>query len=66
MSKSITNKIYLKEKLFGFKMDQSKTLEENIDEFEKICFDLNKTGEKLDGENQDVIDTCKHTRRVII
>lgn len=51
MSKSLTNKTYLKEKLFESKMDWSKTLEENIDEFLKNCLYLNKMGEKLDGKN---------------
>ena len=36
MVKSLSNKIYLKEQLFVFKMDPYKTLEENLDEFKKI------------------------------
>ncbi|KAL5556552.1 hypothetical protein UlMin_038788 [Ulmus minor] len=31
MTKSLSGKIYLKEQLFGFKMDQSKSLEDNLD-----------------------------------
>lgn len=36
MTKCLTNKIYLKEELFGFKMDSSKSLEDSLDEFNKI------------------------------
>lgn len=55
LSKSLANKIYLKERLFDFKMDSSKGLEENIDDFCRICLDLVNASEKLDGENQVVI-----------
>ena len=33
LTKSLPNKLYLKEKFFGYKMDQGKGLEENLDEF---------------------------------
>ncbi|TYK21344.1 retrotransposon protein, putative, Ty1-copia subclass [Cucumis melo var. makuwa] len=36
-------------------MDQSKSLEENLDEFQKIIIDLNNIGEKMSDENQAVI-----------
>ncbi|KAA0043826.1 putative gag-pol polyprotein [Cucumis melo var. makuwa] len=36
-------------------MDQSKSLEENLDEFQKIVVDLNNIGEKMSDENQAVI-----------
>lgn len=49
------NRIFLKERLFSFKMDVSKGLEENIDDFNEICMDLVNLGEQLDTENQAVI-----------
>ncbi|KAL0537750.1 hypothetical protein IC582_026735 [Cucumis melo] len=55
LTKSLPNKIYIKEKFFGYKMDQSKSLEENLDEFQKIVVDLNNIGEKMSDENQAVI-----------
>ncbi|TYK10340.1 Retrovirus-related Pol polyprotein from transposon TNT 1-94 [Cucumis melo var. makuwa] len=55
LKKSLSNKIYIKEKFFGYKMDQSKSLEENLDEFQKIIVDLNNIGEKMSDENQAVI-----------
>lgn len=36
MTKILTNKIYLKKQLFSFKMNFSKTPEDNFDEFNKI------------------------------
>ncbi|TYK10877.1 Retrovirus-related Pol polyprotein from transposon TNT 1-94 [Cucumis melo var. makuwa] len=55
LTKSLPNKIYIKEKFFGYKMDQSKSLEENLGEFQKIVVDLNNIGEKMSDENQAVI-----------
>ncbi|KAA0038009.1 Retrovirus-related Pol polyprotein from transposon TNT 1-94 [Cucumis melo var. makuwa] len=55
LTKSLPNKIYIKEKFFGYKMDQSKSLEENLNEFQKIVVDLNNIGEKMSDENQAII-----------
>ena len=49
------NKIYLKEKPFGFKMDPSKGLEENLDDFNKITIDFANIDEKISDENQAII-----------
>lgn len=40
MTKSLTNKTYLKEQLFSFKMDPNKSLNDNLDEFKKITVNL--------------------------
>lgn len=55
MSQSLSNKIYLTERLFGFKMDMNKNLEENLDDFMKITLSLANTGEKISDENQAII-----------
>ncbi|KAA0046503.1 Retrovirus-related Pol polyprotein from transposon TNT 1-94 [Cucumis melo var. makuwa] len=55
LTKSLPNKIYIKEKFFGYKIDQSKSLEENLNEFQKIVVDLNNIGEKMSDENQTII-----------
>ena len=52
MLKSLSNKIYLKEQLFGFRMDPSKNLEENLNEFKKITVSLANIDEKISDENQ--------------
>ena len=33
MTKSLSNRIYLKKKFYGFKMDENKSIDENINEF---------------------------------
>ena len=47
MVKSLLNRIYLKEQLFGFKMDSSKNLEENLKDFKKITVGLANINEKI-------------------
>ena len=47
MTKNLSNKIYLKEQLLGFKMDPSKTLEENLDDFKVITIALANIDEKI-------------------
>ncbi|TXG66911.1 hypothetical protein EZV62_008186 [Acer yangbiense] len=57
MTKSLSGKIYLKEQLFGFKMDQSKSLEDNLDDFTKLNIELANADstEALSDENQAII-----------
>ncbi|TXG48538.1 hypothetical protein EZV62_024413 [Acer yangbiense] len=57
MNKSLSGKIYLKEQLFGFKMDQSKSLEDNLDDFSKLNIELANSDSKeaLSDENQAII-----------
>ncbi|KAK0573894.1 hypothetical protein LWI29_015123 [Acer saccharum] len=57
LTKSLTNKIYLKERLFGFKMDHSKGLGQNLDEFKKMIIELAnaRENEKLSDENKAII-----------
>ena len=54
MVKSLSNKIYLKEQLFSFKMDPSKNLEENLDDFKIITVGLANIDEKISNENQAI------------
>ncbi|TXG67745.1 hypothetical protein EZV62_009020 [Acer yangbiense] len=57
LTKSLTNKVYLKERLFSFKMDPSKCLGQNLDEFKKMIIELANAGEneKLSDENEAII-----------
>ncbi|TXG61834.1 hypothetical protein EZV62_013197 [Acer yangbiense] len=57
LTKSLTNKIYLKERLFSFKMDPSKALSQKLDEFKKMTIELANVGEneKLSDENEAII-----------
>lgn len=45
----------MKELLFCFKIDSSKSLEDNLGDFKKITVNLANIGEKIDDENQAVI-----------
>lgn len=40
LKKSLQDKIYLKGKLFGFKMNESKSIGVSLDEFNKLMIDL--------------------------
>ncbi|TXG61570.1 hypothetical protein EZV62_012933 [Acer yangbiense] len=57
LTKSLTNKIYLKERLFSFKMDANKGLCQNLYEFKKMTIELDNAGvdKKLSDENEALI-----------
>lgn len=55
MPKTLSNKLYLKEQFLGFKMDSSKNLEENLDDFSRICIELQNSGETITDDDQAVI-----------
>lgn len=55
MIKSLTNKIHLKRRLFSFKMDSSKSLQENLDDFNVIIIGLANIDEVISDENQAII-----------
>lgn len=48
--KTLSNKIFLKKRLFGFKMDQTKALNYNIDQFKMINAQLANLDKKVDLE----------------
>lgn len=37
LTKSLTNRVLLKEKFFGFKMDRTKNIKQNLNDFKKIA-----------------------------
>ncbi|KAL5557712.1 hypothetical protein UlMin_033923 [Ulmus minor] len=53
--KYLPNKIYLLEQLFGFKMDTKKTIDQNLDYFNKILLDLGNSRKKFEDEDVSVI-----------
>ena len=56
MERSLTNRILLKERFFGFHMDPGKNLEQNLDQFKKIAISLASIDdEKLRDESQAII-----------
>ena len=58
MTKSLTNRIMLKEKFFGFHMDSTKNLEQNLDEFKKIAIALASINEDKIEESRDYTVKC--------
>ncbi|XP_062094146.1 uncharacterized protein LOC133800209 [Humulus lupulus] len=55
MIKNLSNKLYLKEKFFTFKMHEGKYLQEHIDEFNKLCLDLENIQVEYDGEDKALL-----------
>lgn len=55
MRKTLKSKIYLKKKLFDFKMDPIRTLNANLCDFKKATIELTNIGEEISDENQAVI-----------
>ena len=51
MVKSFSNKLYLKDQLFGFQDGSHKSLEDNLDDFKKITVSLANIDEKISYEN---------------
>ena len=54
-SKAVPNRLYLKQRLFGFRMDEHKSLKDNKNEFLKIIQDLESISVEIDEEDQAVI-----------
>ena len=55
MAKSTSSKIFLKGKFYGFKMNATMSLEQNLDDLNKIVLSLTNMGETIKEEDQAVI-----------
>src|SRR6516165_2995933 len=55
MKKTLSNRLYLKEKFFTFKMVESIRLQDHIDEFVKLCNDLENIQIKYDDEDKAMV-----------
>lgn len=53
--KSLLNKLFILERFFSFKIDQSRDLDDNLDIFNELVKDITNTGEKISEEYKDVI-----------
>ena len=51
MSKTLTRKLYLKQKLYGLKIQDGSDLAENINIFSQLVADLGKIDVKIDDED---------------
>lgn len=61
MSKTLTRKLYLKQKLYGLKMQEGSDLAEHINVFNQLIADLVKVDVKIDDEDRAIILLCSLT-----
>ena len=54
MTKSLPTRIHLKQKFSSFKMDDQKSVDDNIDDFTKLINDLENLDVKIDDEDQAI------------
>jgi len=55
MSKALPNRIYLKQRLYSFKMQENLSVEANIDEFLRLIADLENTNVLISDEDQAML-----------
>jgi len=55
MAKSLPNRIYLKQRLYGYKMSDSMTIEENVNDFFKLISDLENVKVSVPDEDQAIV-----------
>ena len=58
MIKSLTNKIYLKQRLFTLRMKEGMPIKDHLDELNKILMDLKNIDVRIDEEDQALILLC--------
>ena len=58
MSKTLTRKLYLKQKLYVLKMQERSDLAEHINVFNQLNVDLVKVDMKIDEEDRAIILLC--------
>lgn len=79
MTKSLQDRVYLKGKPFGFKMIESKFIEENLDEFNRLVLDLENIEIQVHDEDKAIIvlnsipksfsvfvDTMKYAKETLV
>ena len=55
MMKSLLNHLYLKQRLYALKIEEGTTIEDHLDEFNKIILDLESVDVKMEEEDQAII-----------
>lgn len=54
-TKSVTNKLYVKQKLHAFKMTWDKNLGDQLDEFNRLADDLENMGVNLEDDDKSLM-----------
>jgi hypothetical protein len=62
MSKTLTRKLYLKQKLYGLKMQEGSDLAEHVNVFNQVVADLMKVEVTIDDEDKAIILLCSLPR----
>ena len=55
MTKSLVNRLYLKQALYSFKMQEDKSIDEQLDLFNKLILDLKNIDVSIDDEDQALL-----------
>jgi len=58
MTKSLTNKLYLKQRLFTLRMKEGTPIKDHLDKLNKILMDLKNIDVRIDEEDQALILLC--------
>ena len=56
--KSLVNHLYLKQALYSFKMQEDRTMESQLDVFNKLILDLENIDVTIDDEDQALLLLC--------
>ena len=54
MTKSLPSRVYLKQKFYGFKMDEGKSLDDNLNDFYKLVSDLSSLEVQIEEEDKAI------------
>ena len=55
MAKSLANRLYMKQRLYSYKFQEGKAIEEQLDEFSKAIDDLENIDVSLDDEDKAIL-----------
>jgi hypothetical protein len=58
MTKSLTNRLYLKQRLYTFRMKEGTPIKDHLDELNRIIMDLKNIDVSIDDEDQALIVLC--------